>query len=101
MRKICWKECWYSMNSRVTLWFIVFLIIGGLFFNVPKLAFNLAIPKTSFNLNDYLGRFPIHLGLDLQGGTQMVLQTVMDKIPPENRDQALESARQVIERRVN
>lgn len=45
--------------------------------------------------------FPLKLGLDLKGGTQLVLQTQMEKINPEERDQALESAREVIERRVN
>lgn len=59
-----------------------------------------------FNLDfltppNLLGRFPIKLGLDLQGGTELVLQTKMDKINAPDRDSALESARQVIERRVN
>ena len=47
------------------------------------------------------GNFPLRLGLDLQGGTQLVLQTKMDNIASENRDNALESAKEVIERRVN
>lgn len=45
--------------------------------------------------------FPLKLGLDLQGGTQLVLQTDTTKIDPQDRDNALESARQVLERRVN
>lgn len=43
----------------------------------------------------------LKLGLDLQGGLQLVLQTKMDQISLESRDNALESAREVIERRVN
>lgn len=46
-------------------------------------------------------QFPLKLGLDLQGGTQLVLQTQMDKISPPDRDQAHLSAKEVIERRVN
>ncbi len=46
-------------------------------------------------------KIPLKLGLDLQGGSQLVLQTKMDRITKENRDNALESAREVIERRVN
>ena len=45
--------------------------------------------------------FPLKLGLDLQGGTQLVLETQMDKIEPQNRDSALESAKDVLEKRVN
>ncbi len=50
---------------------------------------------------EFLGIFPLKLGLDLQGGTELVLETQMDKIDPSNRDSALESAKNVIERRVN
>lgn len=46
-------------------------------------------------------RFPIKLGLDLEGGTELVLKTKMENVAPADRDVALESARQVIERRVN
>lgn len=45
--------------------------------------------------------FPLKLGLDLQGGTQLVLEAQMDKIEPQNRDSALESAKNVLEKRVN
>ncbi|MBI4036364.1 protein translocase subunit SecD [Candidatus Daviesbacteria bacterium] len=52
-------------------------------------------------LVNFLPFFPLKLGLDLQGGTQLILQAQMDKIEEQNRDSALESARQVIEKRVN
>lgn len=45
--------------------------------------------------------FPLKLGLDLQGGSQLVLLTKMEKIDPQQKDAALESAKNVIERRVN
>lgn len=47
------------------------------------------------------GKFPIKLGLDLQGGTELTLQPQMDKLEAEEKNSALESARKVIERRVN
>ncbi|MBI3485852.1 protein translocase subunit SecD, partial [Candidatus Daviesbacteria bacterium] len=59
------------------------------------------IPKLTIDLNKLLGDFPIKLGLDLQGGTQLVLQTDMSKISSDQKDTALESAKNVIERRVN
>ncbi len=43
----------------------------------------------------------IHLGLDLQGGTQLVYQTDTTNIPDNQRTDAIEGARDVIERRVN
>lgn len=45
--------------------------------------------------------FPVKLGLDLQGGTELILQAQMDKIAESAKDNALEGARGVIERRVN
>src|SRR3989344_2248833 len=42
-----------------------------------------------------------HLGLDLQGGMQLVLEAEMQDVPKESRTQALESAREVVERRGN
>lgn len=98
-------------RRRTTLWLIILLTLVSVFINLPEL------PKLpgNFRVNfggreqvlDWLaprnlvGHFPIKLGLDLQGGTQLVLQTQMDKIPEAERDNALESARLVIERRVN
>ncbi|OGD85761.1 protein-export membrane protein SecD, partial [Candidatus Curtissbacteria bacterium RBG_16_39_7] len=41
------------------------------------------------------------LGLDLQGGAHLVLLADMKDITPEDRDNALDAAEQVIERRVN
>lgn len=45
--------------------------------------------------------FPLKLGLDLQGGAQLILEAQMDKIDPQDQDSALESVKEVIERRVN
>ena len=45
--------------------------------------------------------FTTHLGLDLAGGTHVALEADMKDIPAASRMDALESSRQVIERRVN
>ncbi|MBI2020361.1 protein translocase subunit SecD [Candidatus Daviesbacteria bacterium] len=83
------------MRSRYVLWIIVILTLLAILIDSPKLpALNL-LGKT------YQLEFPLKLGLDLQGGTQLILSTEMDRIDSENRDTALESAREVIERRVN
>jgi preprotein translocase subunit SecD len=53
------------------------------------------------NPSSWFHQFPLRLGLDLQGGTQLVLETDMSKLPNDDKDNALESAKEVIERRVN
>lgn len=83
------------MKPRVALWLILILTLLSIWINVPP------IPQVPQNFQKFLGIFPIKLGLDLQGGTQLTLQTKMEKIKPEDRDTALEAARQVIEKRVN
>ncbi len=45
--------------------------------------------------------FTTKLGLDLSGGTHLALEADMKSIAESDRDSALESAKQVIERRVN
>ena len=66
--------------------------------NLPQ---TLKVPFFNKEINTFAGNFPLKLGLDLQGGTQLVLETKMDKIDLADRDNALESAKDVIERRVN
>lgn len=116
------------MNRRFVLWIIIILTLLSVWVNLPSTRelpnkvkifgqeidlgslqsdrFELKILGYKLNL-DFLspanisGRFPIRLGLDLQGGSELTLQTDMSKINSNDRDAALESARQVIERRVN
>ena len=75
------------MRSRTTLLAIIFFTLAALMVDLPFLPIS--------------SRFPIKLGLDLQGGTELILQAKMDNIRPEDVDSAHESARQVLERRVN
>lgn len=44
---------------------------------------------------------PFILGLDLQGGTQLIYEANVDSIPESDRSTSLEGVRDVIERRVN
>jgi preprotein translocase subunit SecD len=99
------------MKPRTALWIIILIIVLSLFINLPKPPLNLTnpqvkvgnfqIPPFQTNFADWFGKFPLKLGLDLQGGTQLVLETQMNNINSGDRDSALESAREVIERRVN
>lgn len=64
-----------------------------LFFLLPIVVISILI--------NFLNNYPLKLGLDLQGGTQLILETQMDAIADADRDNALESAREIIEKRVN
>ncbi len=88
------------MHSRWILWTIIVLTILALWINIPPLPQVPAL-KILGKRVELLGKFPLKLGLDLQGGTELILETQMDKIAPADRDSALESAKNVIERRVN
>lgn len=54
-----------------------------------------------FQIGSFKKQFATKFGLDLSGGTQLVLDANMKDIAPADRTSALESAKQVIERRVN
>ena len=82
--------------SRLLLWIIIAVTtIFSLLINIPN------FPSIKILGKEYGIDFPLRLGLDLQGGTQLILQTQMDQIEASQRDDALESAKEVIERRVN
>lgn len=83
------------MRSRYLLWTIIILIIASIFVDLPKFP-TIRILGKEIKLN-----FPLKLGLDLQGGTEIILEAQMDKIAPQDRDNALESAKNVLEKRVN
>ncbi|MBI2314903.1 protein translocase subunit SecD [Candidatus Daviesbacteria bacterium] len=84
------------MKPRTILWLIVLITFVAVLIDIPNLPSLKILDKRIT-----APKFPLKLGLDLQGGTEVVLETQMDKIDPKNRDTALESAKQVIERRIN
>jgi len=104
-----------NLKPKRLLFLIIILTIISFFISLPKnyplrVSFGpIKIDKTisSPDIDISLGGFKVrreiflHLGLDLQGGTHLVLQADMKDIKPEDRNQALDSARGVIERRVN
>lgn len=77
------------------LWIIITLVFFSVLIDLP------ISPKINILNKKFSVDFPLKLGLDLQGGTEVILETQMDKIAAQDRDNALESARNVIERRVN
>lgn len=69
------------------------------------LAVFVALPDTKINLKPlkipFEKQYDLKLGLDLQGGTHLVYEGDLKDIPQEARGEAMNSARDVIERRVN
>lgn len=75
------------------MWLIIILTLLVVWINLPPQGVLSGLP--------FINKFPVKLGLDLEGGTELVLRTKMESVAREDRDTALESARQVIEKRVN
>lgn len=102
-------------HSRIALFFIGLLTIVVLVINLSapiNFSFNLPNPSTgtshpvhySYPGIPFINKFrdmSFHLGLDLQGGTSVTLRADMKGIPSDERDSALESAKTVIENRIN
>ncbi len=63
-----------------------------------KLGFKPAEGQTE---EDLVHPLKVHLGLDLQGGSQLTYQADLSNIALEDRGEAMEGVRDVIERRVN
>ena len=77
----------------------VFLVAGGNYYN--SFAQNLANKTNDTIVLPKVKEIPFNLGLDLQGGTQLVYEADMTSIAEADREEAMESARDIIERRVN
>lgn len=101
-------------HSRLFLFFIIVITILCALVNIPKtIDISIDSPVSihqklpGFNPNFTIGSFhfekdfAFQKGLDLEGGTSITLKADMKDIPAGNRDAALESAKTVIERRVN
>jgi len=103
-------------NPRYFVGVIIIFSILLLFVNLPKGIFEKTITIPYLNRSFVTNPSGIHinigpikiqkeleykLGLDLQGGTQLVYSVNMDGIEADKRNDAFESAREVIDRRIN
>ena len=98
-----------KLSVRAKAWWILALIIvfavvvgittGGNGYN--NLVKNLAAKTNNIIVLPQIKEIPFSLGLDLQGGAHLVYQADVKNIPEADRAGAMESARDVIERRVN
>ncbi len=87
-----------SLVKRILLFvFIILLALGAAYIVWPK-GSRINLSKLKIN---YHKEFTTHLGLDLQGGSHLVYQADFKDIASEDQEEALVSARDTIERRVN
>ena len=91
------------MKNPRFLFILIFLLAAlAAYIDIPKIQFfgkTLSHPKIdlSFIKRDLEPK----LGLDLSGGVQFVLSADMTDIAPDDRDNALQSAKEIVENRVN
>lgn len=109
-------------NPRFLFWFIVAITILAVLIDLPsslKISYNSSkIPfinksvqinktLTGFQPDFFIGsyhfqkEFPFRKGLDLEGGTSITLKADMKDVPADKRKDALDGAKNVIERRIN
>lgn len=86
----------------VSIGVIVVGLLAAIF--VEPRFFNQGVDYMNGKFNWSLSHFwerPFQLGLDLQGGSELLYEADLSKIEPENYGQAMEGLRDVIERRIN
>ncbi len=86
-------------KRRLYLTFLAILLLaaGAVYLDLPQ-GSKINLKRIKINYNQ---QFKLKLGLDLQGGTHLVYEGDLTNIPPEAQSDAMNSARDVIERRVN
>ena len=103
------------MKNIRLLWFIVIITILAIIIDLPKnfhLKFSLGFlnidqvinpPTINLNIGPLVIKKDLNTkyGLDLSGGTHLVLEADMKDIASSDRKNAFDSAKAVIERRVN
>lgn len=75
--------------------------IYSLILLIVLVFFGYVVYSSQFNKDSFFARFPFKLGLDLNGGTQLVYKADVSRIESGSVDDSMDSLRDVIERRVN
>ncbi len=102
-------------GKRKIFWFIVALtIVVGIVdlpkdyplkFHLGKINFDRVIssPQINFNIGNFAinKNIDIQYGLDLAGGTHLVLEADMSKVAKADKVKAYDSAKNIVERRIN
>lgn len=97
------------MNSSLVrkIIFIIVLVLTATFISLPPkfslFGKNIVRPDLNIKIGSITlqRKFDLHLGLDLAGGSQLVFEADMSKIPSDKQNTALDGVKNVIEKRVN
>jgi preprotein translocase subunit SecD len=83
--------------------FICFLTLVSLYVVLPAKIFNFTVPRLNLKIGnlDLSKEIELKQGLDIKGGLQVTLSADMKDIAPADRPTALESAKNVIGRRID
>jgi preprotein translocase subunit SecD len=94
--------------QRAAPWLVFAVFLLSVFIDIPKHQFSFPFPPSCPGVCLNLGPIQVnqeiktHLGLDLQGGTQLILQMKVEEIPPgQSITDYNDRARRVIDRRIN
>lgn len=90
-------------KRRSILWLIAVLTAFAVYVDLPKNFRNVSFENLDFKIGPLNFKRPTEIkkGLDLQGGTHLVFSVDMKNIDEASREEALVSAQQNIEKRVN
>ena len=100
-------------NVYFRLGLVVAISLVSLLAALPRVP--IVIKNSFVNIDSFIGGYyfsilngkvrldlrEVKKGLDLKGGVRIVLRADMSKIPPNDRNAALDAARQIMEKRVN
>jgi preprotein translocase subunit SecD len=91
------------MKLRRNIFLIVLLTAVALIIDAPKnyKIGNFTISSPSIRIGSFNRDLVIKQGLDLQGGTEVTLEANMKDVKVEDRQDALDSAKEIIARRVD
>lgn len=87
------NKVWWAFLFVLIITIAASLIVFGNYYNQALSKWNIPLPQTK--------EVPFRLGLDLQGGSQLVYDADVSAVPTKDQGQAVDGARDVIERRVN
>lgn len=89
-------------HPRRFLFLIIVLFALAIYIDIPKFSYKgLNFSHPQINANFFKRDLEPKLGLDLAGGVQLVMSADMKGVEVSDRDSALESAKNVIENRIN
>jgi preprotein translocase subunit SecD len=86
---------------------IIFITLVSTYISLPSnftlFGKNITRPNLDVKIGNYTlqRNFDLHLGLDLAGGSQLIFQADMSKIPAEKQAAALNGVKSIMESRVN